>query len=574
MKLLVVDDDIVDRKLLRKALTSTTSYTHDITETASVEEGLAALEQQSFEVVLLDYSMPGSDGIEMIRELRAKPDLGSTAIVVVSASEDPEMALDCIDAGAQDVLAKHELSHITLNKALRHAKKRFEMEQLAHDGYQTVKQMAERDALTGLSNRYHFEEILKVMIANNRRKKNSVALLALDLDNFKNINDTLGHLVGDQVLVETVNRVSSCLRANEGFARIGGDEFAVIIGGIKGLGQVSAIAERILEQFQTPFILDQFEVSCGVSIGAAICPGDTETPTELMRCADIAMYHSKQSGKNCIYFYEAHYQAEFHRRVSIQNEIIKILNQDEFRLVYQPIYSAQTFAIEGVEALIRWPESEQMYTPDEFIPIAEESRSIESLGRWIITTAVQQLATWHQEHNCHLSISINISPIQLEDPKFLTHLASACEAAGLPPADVILEITETALIRDSKRIVKSLGELSERGFRIALDDFGTGYSSIAYLMDFPIDIVKLDKSMQTLEETDGRRAKILSGLSLMLKKLGFEVVAEGIETEAQREICSGLGLDRLQGFLMAKPMPAEQIQELIAERGVSRTLSA
>lgn len=564
MKVLIVDDDLVDRRLIKRTLNSMASFFHEIREATSVSEGLIAIDEERFDVILLDYSMPQVDGIEMVIELRAKPDLGNTAIVMVSASEDPELALNCIEVGAQDFIPKNEISHGKLNKAILHARKRFEIEQRMHESYLAVKRMAERDALTGLSNRYHFEEILKVLLATNRRMNNSVALLALDLDDFKNVNDTLGHDVGDRVLVEAVDRISGCLRENEGFARIGGDEFAVIIGGITSLMEVSAIANRILSQFDTAFFHEGTEITCGVSIGAAVCPADTTEPSELMKCADIAMYRSKQSGKSKICFYEARYQAEFHRRVVIQNEIGSILKNSGFRLFYQPIYDAKTTTIVGMEALIRWPENDPTYMPDEFIPIAEESRMIQSLGKWVITTAVQQLAQWQETYERSLVMSINISPVQLEQDDLLAYLSDAVKSAGVSAERVVLEITETALARDNEQISASLRALSEHGFKIALDDFGMGFSSIAHLMEYPIDIVKLDKSMQIPSDAGGKREQVLAGLALMLRQLNFEIIAEGIETKAQQDNCVNLEFDKLQGFLLAEPMPATEIDELLS----------
>ncbi|EAQ98842.1 two-component system response regulator [Congregibacter litoralis] len=563
MKVLIVDDDVVDRRLIKRTLNSMATQFHEIREATSVNEGLQAIEEERFDVILLDYSMPEVDGIEMVIELRSKPDLGNTAIVMVSASEDPQLALNCIEVGAQDFIPKNEINQGKLSKAIVHARKRFEVEQRMHESYLAVKRMAERDPLTGLSNRYHFEEILKVMIATNRRLNNSVALLALDLDDFKNVNDTLGHGVGDQVLIEAVNRISTCLRENEGFARMGGDEFAIIIGGVANLQEVSAIANRILGKFTTPFTCDGVEISCGVSIGAALCPADTTAPNQLMKCADIAMYRSKQSGKNKICFYEARYQAEFHRRVGIRNEIGSILKDSGFRLFYQPIYDAKTSKIVGTEALVRWPEKDPSYGPDEFIPIAEESRMIDGLGKWVITTAIKQLAKW-QETNSLLTMSINISPVQLEHDDLLSCLSDAITAAKVAPESVVLEITETAFFKHSDKISDALHALSQHGFKIALDDFGMGFSSIAHLMDYPIDIVKLDKSMQIPSATGGRRQQVLAGLALMLRQLNFEIVAEGIETAAQQDNCIGLELDKLQGFLLARPMPASDLQTLLA----------
>lgn len=563
MKVLIVDDDIVDRQIVKRTLNSSSNSFHEIHESNSVAEGLAALSKEHFDVVLLDYKMPEVDGIEMVIELRSKRDVGNTAIVMISASEEQSLALDCIEAGAQDFIPKSEITRNKLEKAIIHAKKRFEIEQRMHESYLAVKKMAEKDPLTGLSNRYHFEESLKVMIAHNKRTDHNVALLALDLDNFKHVNDTMGHGAGDNVLVESVKRVQACLRSNEGFARLGGDEFAIILGNISSPNEVSPIANRILDSFRAPFIVDGKEITCGVSIGAALCPADSIDAQDLLKCADIAMYRSKQSGKNSVSFYEPHYQTEFNRRFTIKNDINRILDTSTFRLFYQPIFSSESTQPSGFEALIRWPVTEQMYTPDEFIPIAEESKLISRIGKWVIRTAIEQLSQWQGTFNSELTMSINISPIQLQDFELLSYLSQIIEEFSVQPSKIILEITETALIKDSNKIAEMLVVLSDKGYKIALDDFGMGFSSVAHLMDYPIDIVKLDKSMQTTNESSEKHRRVFEALALMLTKLEFVVIAEGVETEQQLALCKKLGLDRFQGFLLGKPLDNEKASILL-----------
>ncbi|ATG77895.1 two-component system response regulator [Pseudoalteromonas sp. 1_2015MBL_MicDiv] len=565
MYILIVDDDLVDRKLIKKMLISDGSQLHDITEVTCVKEGLNAIESMHFDIILLDYNMPKEDGIEMLLEMRAKPKLGNTAIIMISSSENSTLAIECIEAGAQDFLPKGDITRSSLNKALIYAKKRFEAEQRMHDSYLAVKHMAERDQLTGLSNRYHFEEILKVMIANNKRTKNSVALLALDLDNFKHINDTLGHNVGDQILIQTVTRINHCLRRDEGFARLGGDEFAVIIGGISNINQIGMIANRILANVSEPFLHNGRTINCSVSIGSAIYPQDATESHELLKCADIAMYRSKQNGKAKISFYKEQYQYEFSRRVDIQNKIKENLEQENFRIFYQPVYCSKRQKISGVEALIRWPDSDISYTPDEFIPIAEECRLIVTLGEWIISTALQQLSLWQTRFKIPLNLSINISPIQLQSEGLLAYLLAAVKQYDVNVNSIILEITETAFIKDNEEVTDILTTLSNNGFRIALDDFGMGYSSISHLISYPIDIVKLDKSMQSSDSEKGKRLRVIEGLSLMLKKLDFDIVAEGIETQAQHNLCKQLEIDYLQGFLFSRPMPANDIDLLLTK---------
>ena len=281
----------------------------------------------------------------MVSDMRAKPDMGNTAIVMISAYDEPSLALDCIEAGAQDFLAKNEITLSKLEKAILFANKRFEIEQRMHKSYLAVKKMAEKDPLTGLSNRYHFEETLKILIASNKRVTSKVALLALDLDNFKHINDTMGHAAGDKVLQQSVKRIRKCLRNNEGFARLGGDEFAIILGNITSGDEISRIANRILDSFKVAFNIDDKEVHCGVSIGVALCPDDSVNAQTLLKCADIAMYRAKQNGKNGVSFYESYYQTEFNQRFLIQNELIGVLENASFRLLYQPLFSAKDLSL-------------------------------------------------------------------------------------------------------------------------------------------------------------------------------------------------------------------------------------
>ncbi|MGY0585552.1 MAG: two-component system response regulator [Paraglaciecola chathamensis] len=564
MKVLIVDDDVVDRKVVKRTLCASSDSHHEVQEATSAAQGMSLLSSSQFDVILLDYRMPEVDGIEMVSDMRAKPDMGNTAIVMISAYDEPSLALDCIEAGAQDFLAKNEITLSKLEKAILFANKRFEIEQRMHKSYLAVKKMAEKDPLTGLSNRYHFEETLKILIASNKRVTSKVALLALDLDNFKHINDTMGHAAGDKVLQQSVKRIRKCLRNNEGFARLGGDEFAIILGNITSGDEISRIANRILDSFKVAFNIDDKEVHCGVSIGVALCPDDSVNAQTLLKCADIAMYRAKQNGKNGVSFYESYYQTEFNQRFLIQNELIGVLENASFRLLYQPLFSAKDKSLLGFEALIRWPEMEPHFTPEEFIPVAEQSKLINRIGEWVITTAFNQLSQWHRQFNTALTMSVNISAVQLHDSDLLPYLSHTLERLSLSANSVILEITETALIKDNKKVTDILRVLSGRGFKIALDDFGMGFSSVSHLMEYPIDIVKLDKSMQTSNESSDKHQRIFKALALMLKTLDFVVVAEGIETKEQLLQCQQFNLERLQGNYLGLPLNKERSELFLA----------
>jgi diguanylate cyclase (GGDEF)-like protein len=560
MKILIVDDDIVDRKIIIRALGGANTY-REIVETNSVSSGLAALAQSYYDVILLDYKMPEADGIEMLYDLRSRKDLGDTAVIMVSASEEIELALQCIEAGAQDFLAKSEVTQDKLSKAIIHAQKRFEVERKMHDSYIAVKKMAERDGLTGLSNRYHFEEILKVMIANNKRSKNMVALLALDIDNFKHINDTLGHDTGDKLLVMLVNKVRECLRRNEGFARVGGDEFAIILGGVTTANEISVISDRILNKVAAPFLIADNEVYCTVSIGIAMFPADAATPELLTKYANIAMYRAKRNGKNQVCYYESQYQNEFNRRYSIQTLMSNHLKQQNFHLHFQASFNKNN-KINGFEALMRWPDVAPHYRPDEFIPVAEETQQINDIGKWVLNTALRQLAKW-QLINPLLTIAVNVSPVQLRDNDFILFVQALLITHKIEAQMLTLEITETVFFKDKDKIANNLLQLSQMGIKIALDDFGMGYSSISHLMNYPIDIVKIDKSLQTQDGAKQINGPILEALTLMLQKLNFTIVAEGIETESQLALCKTLEIDEIQGYLLSRPVGQVEAEKLL-----------
>jgi diguanylate cyclase (GGDEF)-like protein len=536
MRILIVDDDEIDSALVKRALSTSLQNSYEVEEADSVIKGLALIEAETFDVILLDYHMPEVNGIEMIIDIRSRLNLGNTAIIVISAAQDSSIALNCIEAGAQDFISKIDISHVKLHQAIIHSKKRFEIEQRLHGSYLALKNMAETDQLTGLHNRYYFNETLKFMIANSDRTKLSVGMLALDLDEFKHVNDSLGHHAGDQLLVDLVVRVRECLRINDGFARLGGDEFAITLANVQSVEEVNMIANRILSSFQKPFLIDDHRIKCTISMGAALYPNDADSQVELVKCADIAMYRAKQNGKNALRFYESHYQNEFNRRFLIQSEISENLRKSLFRLFYQPVFCAHNAQIIGVEALIRWPDSPKSYTPGEFIPVAEETRLIHDLGQWVLTTALDDLASWQRQFTDDFFMSINISALQLQDPQLTSKIIYETTRQRVLPSTIILEITETALLEDDEVTRETLHSLSSHGFQIALDDFGMGFFSIAHLNNFPIDIVKLDKSLQKKEPYVNKKKSLLEAVTIMLKLLDFIVVAEGIETEIRYKV--------------------------------------
>ncbi|TDF42024.1 GGDEF domain-containing response regulator [Alteromonadaceae bacterium M269] len=558
MNILLVDDDSVDREIVKRALRSSADIS-SITEAKTAEEGLIALENKQFDVILLDYMMPQIDGIEMVITLRNKPNLGDTAIVMISISDDEQLAIECLQAGAQDFVAKTEISPGKMKRAIVQAQKRFELEKKLFDSYCQVRELAEKDSLTGLSNRYHFEKALKIYLSNNIRSNKNVALLLLDLDHFKNINDSYGHDAGDELLKKVVDIINDCLRGNELFARLGGDEFAILLSGISDVKEASKVAERIIGSLEDPLHVKGNKVQCGVSIGIAMHPENASTSESLVKYADIAMYRAKHQGRNRYCFFQETMQQQLSRAYQIKMELDEAIKKQSFELHYQPVINTQDKEIVGVEALIRWPSSSVNSTPDEFIPIAEESRSIIKLGQWVFDTAIEQLASWQKDYKSTLTMAINISAVQLSDDSLASSIQGSLKRHGVSPEHLILEITETALFSRSENAKACLQRLSELGCKIALDDFGTGYSSISHLMNYPINIVKFDKTMLPESNQSDRYTALMRGLSSMVNIIGLDIIAEGVETEFHWSLCEELSIKELQGFYFSKPLLSSEL---------------
>lgn len=564
MNVLIVDDDAIERMAIKRELKKQIG-SHTITDIDNAYAALEAIENQQFDILLLDYKMPLLNGLEFILKVKHLPKSNDIAIVIISNYSDEETMLECINAGAQDFLLKEEVNASRLSRAMLQARKRFELEQKLYDSYQQVKRLAEHDNLTGLSNRYHFEESLRRALESWKRTRDKVAVLLFDLDHFKKINDNFGHEAGDKLLQQVADRVQHSLRTEELFARLGGDEFALIIEDIQFIHQVKMISSRIMSTFKQPFDVNGTEVYCSGSMGISICPVNGEAVNELIKYADIAMYRAKNSGRNQICLFEDNMQKEFYRKYKIEQEMRKAVKSDAFELHYQPIIASGNNQIKGIEALIRWPNAAVQTYPDEFIPIAEESKLIEELGVWVLSKAVEQASQICREVGLPLFISINLSPIQLQSIAICKALSSVLKIHKVLPENVMLEITETALLDNSSESSSVISSLSSMGCRIALDDFGTGYSSISHLLQYPIDVVKLHKSLIDGASINARHFKIMKGLCEMFNDVDIDIVAEGIEEVEQLKICEQCHVTFMQGYHFAKPLAKSVLIEFLNE---------
>ncbi|MCF2857106.1 EAL domain-containing protein [Pseudoalteromonas sp. SMS1] len=573
-KLLVVDDDVIDRKTIIRTL-SKEQNNYDIVEADSADDAYIYLDQMHFDVILMDYNMPQINGVEAIVKLRSQPQLKHTAIVMISNLYNESLVLDCINAGAQDFLLKQEVTSTQLTRSILQARKRHELEQQLYDSYRQVKQLAEKDPLTGLHNRFHFDEMLnRLLLARQRRKREIVAVMMLDLDKFKHINDNFGHEVGDQLLIAVADRIKEVLRENELLARLGGDEFAFACGELTSIRQIKAIAQRVLDTFYVPFDIDGHAVHCSGSIGIAIAPINSENRKELMKLADIAMYRAKNGISDKICIFQDNMQEAFLLKYQIESELKMATQSQHFELSYHPVIESQSDTITIIEALIRWPMANTTQLPEEFIPIAEEAGLIQTIGQWVLEHALYQFKEMLSNDHYQFRLSVNVSQCQLCDNDFANTVQRALETAAVAPDVLVLEITEAALLQNDQSINDTLLALSEMGVGLALDDFGTGLSSISHLLQYPFDIVKIDSSIvQNIAQRDSKHHDMLQGLSYMLEKLNITVVGEGVETTMQAQACNDMGITQQQGFLFYQPMSVDKVKNILKDESKASRLT-
>jgi diguanylate cyclase (GGDEF)-like protein len=432
-----------------------------------------------------------------------------------------------------------------------------------------------RDPLTGLPNRALFVDRLALALMRTERRGELLAVLFLDLDRFKVINDSLGHSAGDQLLVGLSQRLSVGLRPEDTIARLGSDEFAVLLEDVKNASAVTAVAERLGAELQRPFLFQERELFITVSIGIALTISRSTTPEEILRNADLAMHHAKARGKSRYELFDQSMNKPAHDRLGIELDLRHAITRGDFTLHYQPVVALDSGRITEVEALVRWNHPQRgLLFPADFVSLTEDTGLIVPLGRWITTEACRQLRQWQTAgEGAPLVMSVNLSARQLQHPHLVDDVARALEETRIDPGTLRLEITETVVMQDAPSTLAKLEALKRLGVRLAIDDFGTGYSSLGYLKRFPVDTLKIDRSFVKGIGRDVEDTAIVRAVITVAKSLGLAVTAEGIETEAQLGELRALGCDRGQGYLFAKPVPADRIPPLLAAAPWARAIA-
>ena len=431
-----------------------------------------------------------------------------------------------------------------------------------HDAFRKIEVLAQRDALTKLWNRAAFLHLLEQHLATIAGTRNSLALIAIDLDRFKDINDTLGHPAGDVVLKEAADRIASAVRPGDEISRIGGDEFLIMLADVDP-SEADATARRILAEFSNPFTIKMTHNVCGASIGYAIAPTDGSTLDALLRNADLALYEAKKRGRAQIVAYTPALSHLYDSRVALEHDLQFALPNGELEIEYQPIVDPRSGRAICCEALLRWNHPELgRIAPSVFIPIAEATGLIVPIGTWILTCACAEATRWSSD----IKVAVNLSPVQFRRGREIVDIVmNALAETGLAASRLDLEITETVLIDDSATTLTILEELRSKDVGVSLDDFGTGFASLAYLNDFPFSKIKIDRKFSQNLDQSPRTTAIIKGIAQTTRDLRIELVAEGVETEVQLERMRNFGINAIQGYLFSKPLPAAQLRRVISE---------
>jgi diguanylate cyclase (GGDEF)-like protein len=565
IKILLVDDDEDDYIVTKELLAEVEEREYELEWASSYKDALELIGSKQYDVFLFDYNLGAHSGLDLLREV-INHDCTSP-VVMLTGQGNNETDIEAMNAGAVDYLSKSEINSYLLDRSVRYAIKNKKAED-------RILHMAYYDSLTNLPNRALFNDRLKQALAHGERNSSNLAVLFLDLDNFKRINDTFEHRAGDLLLQGISDRIIKCLRTSDTVsrpfqnsisntvARLGGDEFTILLSEIESAESAAKVAQRVLTSITYPFLIEGHEVYISGSIGIAIYPLDGEDADHLLRNADTAMYHAKEQGKNNFQFYKQSMNASAFERLMMENSLRKAIEHQELLLYYQPRMELSTNRVVSTEALIRWQHPELgLFPPGKFIPLAEDTGLIIPIGEWVLNTACKQNWTWQQggKSDTHMAVSLNISGEQFKHSSLIQVVEKVLHDSGLPPASLELEITETVIMKDAESTIKMLEKLKSMGVQLSMDDFGTGYSSFNYLKKFPLDIVKIDRSFVQDVTKNKEDATIVKAMIAMAHSLNLRVVAEGVETGEQLQFLRENGCDEMQGYLLSPPVPVDEV---------------
>jgi diguanylate cyclase (GGDEF)-like protein len=569
LKILVIENDARDMQNIRLALDENRRVAFQLECTDMLGSGLQRLADGDIDLMLLDLSLPDSQGIEALLATRAHSP--STPIVILADPDNEHIAMEAVNEGALDYVLKDYIDTNVLGRLLRYGIEHQRVLGELAEARQSERHTAYYDMLTDLPNRHLFYDALQHTLVRAKRHERLASLLLLDLDGFKNVNNTLGHSAGDLLLQTTAERLKACTRKSDVIARLGGDEFAVILSEVRHVDDGARVASKLLAVLSEPFDINSQELFITTSIGISLYPLDGTDLDSIVKSAEIAMYRAKREGKNNYQFYNLSMEASALQRLSLESSLRKAIDQNKLALYYQPQIETATGKIVGVEALLRWFEPESgMISPSMFIPLAEETGLIIPLGEWVLRSACAQNKAWQDAGLPPIRVAVNLSPRQFRDKKLTENIARALDETSLQPDWLGLEITEGSAMQDVDYSIETLQELKDMGVQLAIDDFGTGYSSLGYLKRFPLDKLKIDRSFVQGIPMDRGDAAIVAALVTLSHNLDMKVIAEGVEKSEQLAFLRTLGCNELQGYMFSKPVGAEALAPMLQNGGLMR----
>lgn len=551
----LADDDPSIRLMIRHVLES---EEFDIVEAADGIEAIKAVEKHHPALVLLDAVMPGIDGFTTCKQIKDKG-YNDVPVMMITGLDDDASVERAYDVGAIDFITKPIKWAV-----LKHRVKSVVATVVAE---RKVELLAYRDTLTSLPNRLLFADRLDHAIDRAARHRETMALMLVDMDDFKLVNDSFGHDAGDKLIKAVGDLLSRSLRRADTVARLGGDEFAIIVENIDGSSDAISVADNLSTILEHNVRLDDQETFTGASIGIALYPEDGEDARTLLKNADTALFRAKEKGRHCFQFYKPEMSVNAMERLELENSMRKALDEDQFVLYYQPTIDLHKNEIVSVEALLRWEHPDKgVIKPSDFIPLAEECGLIIPIGEKLIRTAARQLRNWKDEGMEGQNISVNLAARQFRDLDILALFKEVMHENGLEASDFTLEVTESALIDNIGEVETVLNQLHGLGMTIALDDFGTGFASLANLKDFPVDIVKIDRLFVEGIPDSREDAAVVEAIAGLTRGLKLRLLAEGIQNDRQLQMLKGLGCQLGQGYYWSKALPADQYEQFYLNR--------
>ncbi len=561
VNILLVEDNAADLRLVKEMLEECGCGKFQLLHAGEIAGAVPILDEERVDILLLDLTLPDGSGLDTLIKMHALAN--GVPIVVLSQAEDEALAVKAVRLGAQDFLVKSHISGPLLTRSLRYAMERRRIEEQLH-------KLAHYDTLTGLPNRKLFYERLSRALASARRHGLPLALMLLDVNDFKRVNDGLGHHAGDQLLKEIGARLSACLRSTDCVARLGGDEFVIYAADLPDSRQAVRIARKLLNALVPPYDLDGQPTTVHASLGIALHPYDADDMEVLVKNADAAMYLAKSEGRSqsrCRFF-SRDMNAATSERAQLENALQAALERDEFAVNYQPQVDLRSGRLIGMEALLRWqrPDGAQVQA-DQFLPTLEESGLILSVGEWVLATACRQNKAWQAGGFPALTVAVNISPRQFRDKGLVDKVACALRDSGLDPQLLELELKEDSLREDEEAALDTLGRLNALGVRLALDNYGAGSTSLRYLKRFPIHAVKIDRSIVRDITSNPADAALVQAVIAVAHVFKMKGIAEGVETRSQAEFLRQQACDDAQGYAFGRPLSAEAFSEFLRSAG-------